>query len=116
LANSTAPALGLWSPAVVVRRFAELLVAANILAGAAALVLSVRGRRAQGRRVLEGGLRVALRDFFYGVERNPAWGNRRFPPVNKLPKDAKPWSPAEGRWYKRVDLLGCVHWHREMEG
>ena len=31
-----------------------------------------------------------------------------------LPKDAKPWSPANGHWYKRVDLLGCVHWWREV--
>ena len=36
------------------------------------------------------------------------------PPVDRLPKDVKPWSPADGRWYKRVDLLGCVHWHREV--
>ena len=36
------------------------------------------------------------------------------PPVDKLPKDAKPWSPAEGRWYKWTDGLGCVHWHREV--
>ena len=36
------------------------------------------------------------------------------PPVDRLPKDAKPWSPADGHWYKRVDLLGCVHWWREV--
>ena len=38
------------------------------------------------------------------------------PPPGKLPKDVKPWSPADGRWYKRVDGLGCVHWHRDLEG
>jgi len=36
------------------------------------------------------------------------------PPVSKLPKDTKPWSPDNGHWYKRVDGLGCVHWHREV--
>ena len=37
------------------------------------------------------------------------------PPVDKLPKDVKPWSPAEGRWWKRVDSLGCVHWWRDNQ-
>jgi hypothetical protein len=56
--------LGLWSPAIVVDRFAELLVAANVLAIAAAGVLYVVGRRAQGRGMLDGGLRVAVREYF----------------------------------------------------
>ncbi len=65
--------LGLWSPAVIVDRFAELLVAANVLAVGAAGVLYVAGRRAQGRGMLDGGLRAAAREYFKGVERNPAW-------------------------------------------
>jgi Delta14-sterol reductase len=72
-AVAAAGTLGLGSPAVIVRRVADLFVAANVLAVAAAAVLYVRGRRGQGRGVLAGGLAVAARDFFYGVERNPVW-------------------------------------------
>lgn len=64
---------GLWSPAVIVRRFADVLVAANILAIAVAAVLYVRGRGAQRRGALEGGVGRAVREFFFGVERDPAW-------------------------------------------
>jgi Delta14-sterol reductase len=66
-------ALGLWSPAVIVARFAELLVATNLLAFVAAGVLYVVGRRARQRGMLDGGLRVAVGEYFYGVERNPVW-------------------------------------------
>jgi delta14-sterol reductase len=66
-------ATGLWSPVVIVRRFAELLVAANLVAFAVALVLYVRGRRAQRRSLIAGGLGGVLRDFFLGVERDPRW-------------------------------------------
>jgi delta14-sterol reductase len=68
-----ASAAGLWSPAVIVRRFGDLLVAANILAVAVAAVLYVRGRGAQRRGVLRGGVGRAVREFFFGVERDPAW-------------------------------------------
>ena len=66
-------ATGLWSPAVIVRRFGEIVVAANVLAMLAALGLYVRGRRRQGRGLLEGGVAPAVREFFYGVQRDPAW-------------------------------------------
>jgi len=64
---------GLWSPATIVRRFGTLLLAANLFAFVVAAILFVAGRRAQGCRLLDGGLARAARDFFYGVERNPAW-------------------------------------------
>jgi Delta14-sterol reductase len=70
---ATLAGLGLWSPAVIVDRFAELLVAANVLAVGAAGVLYAVGRRAQGRGMLDGGLRPAAREYIYGVERNPVW-------------------------------------------
>ncbi|HET7341008.1 MAG TPA: hypothetical protein VFL90_06070, partial [Methylomirabilota bacterium] len=66
-------AAGLWSPAIIVRRFGALLLAANVFAFALALVLYGRGRRAQGRGLLDGGAGGVAREFFYGVERDPAW-------------------------------------------
>ena len=73
VAVAAASATGLWSPAIIVRRFPDLLVAANILAAAVAAVLYVRGRDAQRRGVFEGGVGRAAREFFLGVERDPAW-------------------------------------------
>ncbi len=70
---AAAVATGLWSPAVIARRFGEIFVAANLFAMLAALGLYVRGRRGQGRGLLEGSVATAVRDFFYGVERDPAW-------------------------------------------
>lgn len=26
------------------------------------------------------------------------------------------WRPIEGHWFRWVDGLGCIHWHREPEG
>lgn len=66
-------AAGLWSPSVIVDHFAELVVATNVVAVAWAAALYVVGRRAQGRGLLEGGPTAVVREYFYGVERNPVW-------------------------------------------
>jgi delta14-sterol reductase len=66
-------ALGLWSPASIVRRFGALLVAANVLAFVLAALLYVRGRRAQGRGLVDGGVAAMARDYVHGVDRNPVW-------------------------------------------
>ncbi|MGH7353497.1 MAG: hypothetical protein ACRELS_02850 [Candidatus Rokuibacteriota bacterium] len=66
-------AVGIWSPSAIIRHFGALLVAANVLALASAGLLYACGRWAQGRGLLEGGLREAALDFFYGVERAPVW-------------------------------------------
>jgi delta14-sterol reductase len=62
-----------WNPATIVERFGTMFVAANILAFAVAAALYVGGRRRQGRGLLDGGPAAMLRDFFYGVERDPTW-------------------------------------------
>jgi Delta14-sterol reductase len=62
-----------WSPATIVERFGAIFGAANVLAFAVALALYVTGRRRQRRGLLDGGPAAMLRDFFYGVERDPAW-------------------------------------------
>jgi Delta14-sterol reductase len=73
LALAAVTAAGLGSPAGIVRRFGDLLVAANLLACIAAVALYVRGRRAQGRALLDGGLGGTLRGIVHGVEVNPVW-------------------------------------------
>ena len=72
-AVSAAAAAGIWSPSSVIRHFGALFVTANALAFALAATLYVRGRRDRGGGLLAGGVRGAARDFFYGVERAPAW-------------------------------------------
>jgi Delta14-sterol reductase len=62
-----------WSPATIVERFGTIFLTANVLAFAVALALYLGGRRRQGRGLLDGGPAGMLRDFFYGVERDPTW-------------------------------------------
>jgi delta14-sterol reductase len=65
VAVAASTAAGLWSPSVLQRLFAPLLVVANAFALAVSLALYLRGRRRAGQ--------APLRDFFSGVERDPEW-------------------------------------------
>lgn len=68
LVVGAAMALGLWSPAVIVRHFAALLVVANVFALVVSAVLYARAPGAP-----PGGLGATARAFFSGRAHDPAW-------------------------------------------